>query len=1691
MANSLKKIIPLFMGLCLALTVSAGTVNLNFFVGSTLIHTESVTEGSSQRLSTIISAAEIDMSSYACRSYSFYGWKEGSRVSGSETPVVVNDVTPTDNMNYYAVFENDPSKVNRFVRVTTLDNLEANAEYLIVCYYVYGGDQQYYALGNQNGEYVYNNSAYSKIDAERLYPRNGIISEPPADLVWTLKPGASAGTWKWYNAEAATDSKELYIGDNSSYYMARPEGYGSSCTITVANGIFTIQSGSYILKYVDDEITETEDYFITGSTSTVSNYPIYLYKKESPYVSYPDCNAWTVYVDAIDGSIPGKTAPADISRDTLTETSVTPGGVTLPTPNKPDPSCTDWTFAGWHIDSPIEGTTEAPVLHPAGDYKPLYNGVTLFAVFQTTTTEVYYEKITDRSQLKATDTCVIVYPLNEYAGYAVTYSNSTTSWTRSAVLINGSELATSVKDEMKWNYKSSSNYFYWRTDNSTSWLAYSGSVFNPSSGASPFTLSYVSSGWWSTTTYYLYLNGSNFTRSSSYYNSFDIYVRKTRSVPLYNTYPHCTQYSVIFNACGGTVIGDEVITEDAGGGLWLPSATASCDGWEFYGWLEGDELPSYSDVTYTDQKSPGTRYYPKYDNTTLYAVYKRATDRFRIVEYAAATLAEAVNDTYLITYYADDPDEGGDNMYDFELSAEKYSNSYLDAKKGESPQDGTDYFIDEADSTYMWVLGGSADAWTFESLKYPGMYFSMTTGRDTTGLSTTAATFKIERPNATYRNLYIYVGNKSRYLSCDGAKYSATTSGDDQCFLYRRIKEYASWPHCEVFEVAFEAGSGTADDGSITESEPYAGITLPNAYSNADCSKEGWTFVGWCERPITEETSLLTFDLYPAGTLYHPVSSKDTLYAVYQVKTNHYKRITTVARLHTGVNYIITTDGNKALANMPNNPTTPTSITSVSVSPDAAWIITNTNPAIEWRFEGAAGVYELYNPARDVYLDLRTSGTAVMNKTGEIEKQDNFFITYDASLDQYYFRSNMSIVNNAGKKYLNYYNSYFNADTKTNASKLYIYRQQANYYSYPVCSEDVDVVKWAKVDETFNSVTVESYHLKGEPIIHGSYGSPELQEDGTYVVTFRSAKLLPCSQATVEWDGVTSRIRIPYIVSADANLNASTLLNGTATDCSECDVYVEPGNTLTVTATDTIRKIYVPDNATLNVADDQTLSVSILSLFSEGDQAAPQVNLNSRGSIILRNNGELYYDKRIDDSRYYWFSLPFNSQLKEISFVNEAANDGLPQHYSGTDGDNVDRAFFVKTYNGALRAADANGGALATTYWTDVTTRGSDYTLRAGLGYEIGLADQADKYFNGQNYKHTSRTFRFTMRPGNTWLAEERTGGGSKSATVVPSTVADERNAVHAGWNLIGNPYMHTYNTGTVPDNGNIKNGAWIKEKDIYGDYTGWWILDETDPTNRPTDVPYLTIYHPEYEKGDRYRQVLASDHDLRPFEAVFVQVNVGNTLNFGNNMSVSAMPAYRRAPELDEPVRTGIMISGNNRMDRTGFVLSEDYTPAYEIGADLEKVINSYTKKGQTIYNLNLYSLDSLNHQLAFNGLSLEAALDTIPLGLTIPAAGEYTFSYDADWYGVKAKYFEAVELIDKQLNTSTNLLNSIYSFTAEAEQNDNRFALVIRLKEQSDYTDVDEIYDADGPRKVIRDNHLFIINDDKIYNATGARVR
>ncbi len=1672
--------------------LSADIAVLNFYADGHNILTVDVEANPAEPyvLADILSANGKSVT--GCRDYDFIGWKTGGPIVGDENPTssMVTEVSPIANMNLYAVYEKPGVLDDTYVRITSAKDLHAGDQYILACYYEWDGDvyygPSYWALGSSQDHnsvienygdeatveghsvnlYVYGRCYVS---ATQIFPSAGTVVNPDNTIVWTL--GGAEDAWTFTNA--GDGNKQLNIrrnvyqfvyqkdwGPNQGVYIhSTPNAQlltnpGNTFSIAAANGAFNFRADNgYYLTYSEDD----DDYFQTG---TSNSWKFYLYKKSSVYTSFPNCEDWTLHLNAADGFV-GNTGKHEVD---MKEDN--PGdGFELPVATRPAGNCNDWTFAGWIAETPINGQrspqygkSNAPELISAGTtYHPRYNGETLYAVFQKTETGVtYYERISSTSELVNGETYVIATTSNR----AVASSKySTAAFNYEMISVVGSEISSNVGANIQWTCEYSNSKYKFKKG--TTYLSYNGNNYwhyYVENGTSPFRFREDYSG-----TLYLALltDGTNnfFGEYEGDYDEFYIYRRKTHSVTTYTSFPHCTPYTIILHTCGGSMSGvddNEKVewTENLseGIGFTLPSVTPRCpdEGWVFEGWLEGGDLASVEEVEFTGLNTG--HYVPLKDSIHLYAVYKRKTNKFRIM-YHPTYMVEG--DNYIITGYP--------NLYDYAISSTKYSDNYLSYVIAPSPQEAEGYYVTMDDENAIWIMHGAYNNCTFQNLADNSLYLrSDNNGYTTTGATGTSYAFTYHSSsNGFLFDMKDRVNSKYMTFNTTNKYFYTAGSYSTNIYVYRQMKEYTSWPHCDPFVVNFDGCGGTAGVASLEEPVFYAGVTLPNAYANSDCSKEGWTFAGWSTEPITSESDVLTVDLLPAGTHYRLRSNNSTLYAVYCAKEETYKRISSLEELAMGINYVVM-NGNdtKAMGNTLYDSNK--EIEAVGGVSRSGNVVTNTNPALDWRLEGRAGKCVFYNQANDVYLDLQTIGGELLTAAAA---RDSFVITYE---NGFVARSIMSLEPH--NKYLGcQVDSFKIVSDAANERLLHLYQQEAVYHSYPSCISDVDVIKWEKATDG-NYVTVESYLLSGEPAMDGATGHPTDQatdksgtaQDGTWEIKYTTASLAPCTMTIVAWGDKTADIRIPYIV--DANTNSSTLLG--ETDCRTCDLVVMSGKTFTVNNNKRLHMVTVQEGATLNIADGATLTVNSLVLGANSDQTAPIVTLNNSGAIKLKN-GELYYDLRIPEDRFYWISLPFASQTQEISYSNVAANGGMPVY-------NED--FFVYYYDGASRAADANAGHVQDTYWKVVADDGVDYTMQAGHGHLFGILDQKD-IVQKDGRKHTKRVMRFTMRPPvATWLTQEHTGG-SKTTTVVPSACTDTLLAFHAGWNLVGNPYMHTYNTGTVSGEGGLSNGAWKKDmKNAV--WTGSWILDD----GRPAKVPYITVFNPAATDEYPYSQSLASNFDLRPFQAVFIQVNEGNSLNFLNNMAVPKnAPAYQRFIQQEGPVRTGVTLTGAGRTDRTGVVLSDEYTTRYEIGADLQKMLNG---------GLNLYTLNSDNQQLAFNGLSEEDAVAPIPVGVTIPATGEYTFAFDAEQYSLNE--LDTLMLIDYTENTQTDLRYRNYTFTAQKGANEGRFALLIRLaKTPQIVTNLDETYDADKPRKIIRDGILYIIRDDKMYNALGAEVR
>ena len=129
--------------------------------------------------------------------------------------------------------------------------------------------------------------------------------------------------------------------------------------------------------------------------------------------------------------------------------------------------------------------------------------------------------------------------------------------------------------------------------------------------------------------------------------------------------------------------------------------------------------------------------------------------------------------------------------------------------------------------SYGFVYGTSSNPTISNTKEQVGTTYT-TTGtaftKELTGL--TANTTYYVRPYATNGNGTAY-GTQTSFKTLELPKYTVT----------------------------FDAGSGTCDDESLTETSGGAGVTLPTANPPATCATNGWKFAGWWTGSVTETTT--------------------------------------------------------------------------------------------------------------------------------------------------------------------------------------------------------------------------------------------------------------------------------------------------------------------------------------------------------------------------------------------------------------------------------------------------------------------------------------------------------------------------------------------------------------------------------------------------------------------------------------------------------------------------------------------------------------------------------------------------------------------------------------------------------------------------------------------------------------------
>ena len=540
----------------------------------------------------------------------------------------------------------------------------------------------------------------------------------------------------------------------------------------------------------------------------------------------------------------------------------------------------------------------------------------------------------------------------------------------------------------------------------------------------------------------------------------------------------------------------------------------------------------------------------------------------------------------------------------------------------------------------------------------------------------------------------------------------------------------------------------------------------------------------------------------------------------------------------------------------------------------------------------------------------------------------------------------------------------------------------------------------------------------------------------------------PTKILTISYDTYSCSKVIPIIISREkktvTDAPFSTL---TMSAYNYSDLVVRDGATLTINGTkqapDKFVNVTIYPTAKIVVPENKQLSVYSLTFFGgiddiyDGEKyttnkyGVPQFSLKG---TLGKTVTTMDYIMRVNTDQMYSLGVPYDVALEDIKYWDGSAI-GL-----GTQ-------LYVSAYDGQARA---NREKKTWIYETDFKNKLGSATLKAGVGYTISAEPQVD----GDTYSILRMPMKNNINSGAT--------EGEKKVNVVAydnqkgMTITDN----HKGWNLVGNPYMTTI---TGADDADLVLG--------YLQETGSGPWEWVEKTYRYVTIPA--------DNGKDYSQQKFTDAVLPPFKNFFVQVGTTGELAFGLGTRQS-MPARSTQAAIEKEVEFEILMSNATRQDNTGLLISEEYSPAYEINADLEKMIGSMSV--YTIYG---------GYKLAYNALSPINASEWIPMGYIAPAAGEYTFRLDD--IDKIVEQVEHVYLIDYEANNIVDLMDDEYEFTTDKEQNNNRFAINIVLIQDKDNTTTGmDIINGNvaAPIKFIYHDKMYIQSGGVIYDGTGKQV-
>ena len=494
---------------------------------------------------------------------------------------------------------------------------------------------------------------------------------------------------------------------------------------------------------------------------------------------------------------------------------------------------------------------------------------------------------------------------------------------------------------------------------------------------------------------------------------------------------------------------------------------------------------------------------------------------------------------------------------------------------------------------------------------------------------------------------------------------------------------------------------------------------------------------------------------------------------------------------------------------------------------------------------------------------------------------------------------------------------------------------------------------------------------------------------------------------------------------------------------------------------------WVP-SGTISTAFDLQSNMMVI---REEDDSPTLLNLTGEGA--LNNVTQIYTVMEFgkytwnDDSRtivsgggmytdaYYWISLPYDCRVSDIFGI-----EGYGDYWT------------IQTYMGDLRAK-SGWWAEIDNWWYNLDPEDE---MKTGVGYVLRMTNLGYGPFS-QEGVNTARLYFPSSNTANLKV-EQLSAPTTELDTLIchvwrkwkndPDKKDGEgnpifdRRAIDSNWRILGSPSFNSTKISGDPD-----------------------FLEPDDPETEEDDVDYSDSLAIRYlytwevvSNQPRYTVTSTDGFEFKGTHAYLAQY--AGTISWaaydaGSPLVGIKAPKRTRATSLNKDFR--LVLNQNGRQADVAYVslMEERATTDYDLNLDLSKMMNSK--------QANIYTFSGL-YQMAANCLPISDSMTVVPVGVKLAQDGDYTFSMPEGTNGT------GVYLIDNVAGTRTNLGLTDYTVNLTAGTYDGRFSLEISPIAEI-LTDMETLYDPHSSvRKIMIDGALYIIKNNKVYDAHGMRV-